>query len=177
MAKSKIDVQGKQVRILKGDSFDFICLSDIAKAGGADPNDTLKNYLRNKSNINFLGVWESVHNDSFDEEGFNSIKLRTGDNNFTLSVTEWIKKTKAHGMKTERGRFGGTYAHEEIAIQFATWFSPEFYVYFIKAFKKLAEAENRTAQFFLDKIFDNSLENNRLAKELQELMLPPKKED
>ena len=174
MAKAKIDVQGKEIRIIKGAPFDYVCLSDIAKAGGANPNDTLKNYLRNKSNINFLGIWESVHNENFNEQGFKDIKFRTGDNNFTLSVTEWIKKTNACGMKSQRGKYGGTYAHEEIAIQFATWFSPEFYVYFIKAFKNLAAAENRTAQFFLDKIFDNTLESNQLAKDLQQLLLPPK---
>ena len=169
MAKAKIEVQGKEIRIIKGEKFDFICLSDIAKAGGADPNDTLKNYLRNKGNINFLGVWESVHNEQFDSEGFNSIKLRTGDNNFTLSVTEWLNKTNAFGMQTKRGRYGGTFAHEEIAIQFATWFSPEFYVYFIKAFKSLAADQNKTSQFFLDKILNNSLENSQYVETILEL--------
>ena len=166
MEKRKIIVQGSEVRLAKKDNIDFICLTDIVKAGDADPHDTIKNYLRNKGNINFLGVWESVHSEQFNIEGFNNIKFKTGDNNFTLSVSQWIKETNAVGVFTERGKYGGTYAHEEIAIQFSTWFSAEFYVYFIKAFKQLAELEDKSTHFFLDKIFNNSLENNRIAAEL-----------
>ena len=169
MAKETIQVKGKDVRILKGKDFDFICLTDIINAANANPNDTLKNYLRNKGNINFLGVWESVHNNDFNKVGFDLIRMRTGDNNFTLSFSEWVSKTGAIGVKSEKGRYGGTYAHEEIAIQFTTWFSPEFYVYFIKAFKRMAELEKQSTQFFLDKLLTNSLENANLAQSILEM--------
>ena len=166
MDKQKFSVRGHDIRILEEDGYKYICLTDIAKADPRvkQPNDVIKNYLRNNNNVKFLAVWESVHNPDFKTVGYDRIKKDTGDNNFTLSVAEWIRETDALGIKSFPGRYGGTYAHEEIAIQFTTWFSPEFYVYFIKAFRHLAENEAQSLLWYMEKITTNALENADLAQ-------------
>ena len=170
MAKQTIDVQGHAIRLLQEDSLHYICITDIVKSDPkvSTPNDVIKNYLRNNNNVKFLAVWEAVHNDDFNANGYNRIKRDIGDSNYTLSVSEWIRETNAVGLKSFAGRYGGTYAHEEIAIQFTTWFNPEFYVYFIKEFKRMAEEERRSLLWYLDKITTNALENATLAQSVIE---------
>lgn len=168
MEKKKINIRGQEVKIVKGDDFDFICLTDIVKVGGGNPQSVLENYLRNKGNINFMGAWETLYNEKFNTPGFEGIRNRTGDNDFYLSFGEWKKQTGAVGIYTEKGKYGGTYAHDEIAIQFSNWFNPLVYIHFIKAFKELAAIEKKSTQFYLNKIFNNTLEANQLTKFLIE---------
>lgn len=168
MKKQKIQIKGQEVRIIKGDKFDLVCLTDIVKAGGANPQSVLENYLRNKGNINFIGAWETLYNENFNTLGFEGIRNRIGDNDFYLSFGEWKKKTDAIGIHVEKGRYGGTYAYDEIAIQFSNWFNPLVYIHFIKAFKELAAIEHKTTQFYLNKIFNNTLEANQLTQFLIE---------
>lgn len=166
MSKQVIEVEGSKIRLLQEEGLNYICLTDIVRSDPkvSSPNDIIKNYLRNNNNVKFLAVWEGVHNSDFDMKGYHRIKRDTGDSNYTLSVSEWIRETSAIGLKSFSGRYGGTYAHEEIAIQFTTWFSPEFYVYFIKEFKRMAEQEQRALLWYLNKISNNALENAALAQ-------------
>jgi len=162
--KQKIKIAGQEVRIIKGERFDLVCLTDIVKAGKGNPQSVLENYLRNKGNVNFMGTWEALYNESFNTLGFEGIRNRTGDNDFYLSFGEWKARTDAIGIHIEKGRYGGTYAHDEIAIQFSNWFNPLVYIHFIKAFKELAQIERKSTQFYLNKIFSNSLETAQYSK-------------
>ncbi len=137
MAKQTIKIKDTTVRI----EGDFICLTDIAKSGRSPAGDIIKNYLRNRSNIEFLGLWEQLNNQSFNSVNFHLIRNDLGLNDFILSVSEWIKKTDARGIRSKAGRYGGTFAHKDIAFQFATWFSPSFYLYLIKEYERLKNDE------------------------------------
>jgi len=137
MAKQKMVVKDITVRV----DGDFICLTDIAKSGRSPSGDIIKNYLRNRNNIEFLGLWEQLNNESFNSVNYTLIRTETGLNDFVLSVKEWITRTNAKGITSSAGRYGGTYAHKEIAYQFATWLSPSFYLYLIKEFDRLKNEE------------------------------------
>ena len=141
MAKQTITVQGIEVRFQGNDLGEYISLTDIASTGRAPANDIIKTYLRNRANVEFLGLWESLNNPSFNSVNFHRIKTETGMNDFILSVSEWVEITNAVGITAKAGRYGGTYAHRDIAVQFASWLSPSFYLYLVREFQRLKEDE------------------------------------
>ena len=123
---------------------DFICLTDIARVKNADRSDDLvRNWLRNRNTVEFLGIWEQLNNPDFNSVEFDGIKMLAGLNSFALTPKQWIEKTKAIGIVSHTGRYGGTYAHKDIAFEFASWISVEFKLYLIKEFQRLKEDENR----------------------------------
>lgn len=157
MAKKKINLQGSDVRIIENLNQDFICITDIAKSGEGNHHDIVKNYFKNRSNIDFLGLWENIYNPDFNWGNFDLIKNKVSANNFSLSVKEWLKKTNAIGIMATPGRYGGTYAHKDIAVHFATWLSPAAYLYLIKEFQRLKEEESqlKNLEWHISKITDN----------------------
>lgn len=145
MSKTKdIQVKGIGVEIMNINSQKYISLTDIAKKKNPEePRFVVINWLRNRNTIEFLGIWELIHNKNFNRVGFDTIKLKSGLNSFTISPSKWIKETNAMGIFTKSGRYNsGTYAHEDIALEFASWISAEFKLYFIKEFRRLKEDEN-----------------------------------
>ena len=142
--KSTIEVQGAAITILSQQEKDFICLTDIARVKNADRSDDLvRNCLRNRNTVEFLGIWEQLNNPDFNSVEFDGIRMLAGLNSFALTPKQWIEKTKAIGIVSHTGRYGGTYAHKDIAFEFASWISVEFKLYLIKEFQRLKEDENR----------------------------------
>ena len=148
----KIFIKDQEIRLINKDEHEFYCITDIAKTGAGEARDIIKNYLRNRSTIAFLGLWESMHNPNFNVVEFDHIKEKTGDNSFSISTKEWVKKTNAFGIQSTAGRYGGTYAHKDITIHFTTWFSNEFYLYLIKEFQR---ESNQKLDWHISKITDN----------------------
>lgn len=137
--KNKIIVQNISISTQKND---FISLTDIARAKNSDePKDVVKNWLRSRTTIEFLGLWEKINNKSFKGVEFDSFKKEAGLNSFTLSPSKWIENTNAIGLISKAGRYGGTYAHKDIAFEFASWISAEFKLFLIKEFQRLKEDE------------------------------------
>ena len=123
---------------------DYICISDIAKAkdGNSVSKDVVKNWLRNRNTLEFLGTWEYIYNPNFKGVEFDAFKNQAGLHTFTLSPSEWVEKTNAIGIFVKKGKYGGTYAHKDIAFEFASAISPVFKLYLIKEFQRLKELEN-----------------------------------
>jgi KilA-N domain len=141
MAKSQtINVQGKEITIIQKESSDFISLTDMLKA--KDGDFFISDWLRNRNTIEYLGIWESIYNPSFNYGEFAIIKSQAGLNSYKLSVKDWVEKTNSIGIKATTGRYGGTYAHPDIAFEFGMWISPEFKIYLIKEFQRLKDDEN-----------------------------------
>lgn len=128
---------------------EFISLTDIARyKNSKDPRIVINNWIRNKDVIYFLGLWESMNNNGFKRIEFDTFKSESGSNAFTLSPQEWINKTKAIGISVRRGRYdGGTYAHKDIAFEFASWISPEFKLYLIVEYQRLKEKESKSLEW------------------------------
>mgnify|MGYP004546701399 FL=1 len=126
---------------------DYISLTDIAKYRNPDdPAGVIANWLRNRNTIEYLGLWEQMNNPSFNPLEFEEFKYSSGENSFTLSPRKWIDSTNAIGLISKPGRYGGTYAHSDIAFEFASWISPEFKLYIIKDYQRLkTEESNRLA--------------------------------
>jgi len=139
---SKLDVQGISIAVKKKNQVDYISLTDIARYKSDSPNDVIKNWLRSKDTIEFLGLWEKINNPDFKPVEFDGFKSRAGTNAFTLSPQKWIETTHAIGMTSTSGRYGGTFAHRDIAFEFASWVSAEFKLYLIKEFQRLIDDEN-----------------------------------
>jgi KilA-N domain len=143
-AKASIEVQGITVGIVTERQDDFICLTDIARYKNSDATDDLiRNWLRNRNTVEFLGIWEQLNNPSFNPVEFDGIRIMAGLNSFALTPKQWIERTGAIGIISRAGRYGGTYAHRDIAFEFAAWISVEFKLYLIKEFQRLKEDENR----------------------------------
>lgn len=140
----KINALGVQIGVSStGTRDDYISLTDIARYKSDEPNDVIKNWMRNRSTIEFLGVWEELHNASFKPVEFERFKAEAGANAFTMSPSKWVSATCAKGLKVKRGRYGGgTYAHVDIAFEFASWVSPEFKLYVIKDYQRLKADEH-----------------------------------
>ena len=142
--KTTIEVQGTDISVLSHKQEDFISLTDIARFKNADRSDDLvRNWLRNRNTLEFLGLWEHLNNPGFNSVEFDGIKMQAGLNSFTLTPKQWIEKTRATGIVSKAGRYGGTYAHKDIAFEFASWISVEFKLYLIKEFQRLKDDENR----------------------------------
>jgi len=141
---AKINVLNKDVSITSFNDADYICITDIARFKNADATDDLiRNWLRNRNTIEFLGIWEQLNNPDFKPVEFDGFKKLAGLNSFTLTPKQWIEKTGAIGLVSKAGRYGGTYAHKDIAFEFAAWISVEFKLYLIKEFQRLKEDEHR----------------------------------
>jgi len=141
MAKNKkIHVGGKEISILFENDSEYISLTDMLKA--KDGDFFISDWLRNRNTVEYLGIWESVYNPDFNYGEFAIIKSQAGLNSYKLSVKEWTDKTNAVGLKATTGRYGGTYAHPDIAFEFGMWISPQFKIYLIKEFQRLKEDEN-----------------------------------
>lgn len=138
--KSTINVRGIAITILSQKDEDFISLTDMLKA--KDGDFFISDWLRNRNTVEFLGVWESVYNPDFNYGAFAIIKSMAGLNSYKLSVKDWVEKTNAIGLRASSGRYGGTYAHKDIAFEFGMWISAEFKIYLIKEFQRLKEDEN-----------------------------------
>jgi hypothetical protein len=144
--KTKIDVQGTEitVRSHQAQDEDFISLTDIARSRETGrPDDLIRNWLRNRDTVEFLGTWERLYNPDFNPVEFDGIRIQTGLNSYSLTPKQWIEKTGAIGITSETGRYGGTFAHPDIAFEFASWISVEFRLYLIKEFQRLKTDENR----------------------------------
>ena len=145
MKKNRIiTVRDIPVTITQTEIEDYICITDIAAAKSDDYRsaDVIKNWMRNRSTLEFLGTWETIYNPHFKVVEFDHFKQQAGLHTFVLSVSEWIEKTNAIGMFVKKGRYGGTFAHKDIAFEFASAISPVFKLYLIKEFQRLKQEEN-----------------------------------
>ena len=141
--KSALEVQGITVALLSTKDSNYISLTDIARYRElASPDDSIRNWLRNRNTVEFLDLWEQLHNPSFNPVESDGIKMQVGLNSFSLSVKQWIEKTGAIGISSKAGRYGGTYAHADIAFEFASWLSVEFRLYLAKEFQRLKTEES-----------------------------------
>ena len=140
---AKIIVQERQVTIISHNENDYISLTDIAKYKSDDPTAVIGNWMRNRNTIEFLGIWESLYNPMFKPLEFEVFRKEAGLNAFTLSPQKWTKTTNAIGIVAKSGRYGGTFAHKDIAFKFASWISVEFELYIVKEFQRLKEEEQR----------------------------------
>jgi hypothetical protein len=142
MSKTKkITVQGTEITIVESRDDDFISLTNMV-SGFEDGSALIEKWLRNKNTIEFIGIWEQINNPDFNSPEFEGIKNQAGLNRFTLSVKKWINLTKAIGLIAKTGRYGGTFAHTDIAFEFGSWLSPEFKLYLVREFKRLKKDEN-----------------------------------
>jgi hypothetical protein len=142
--KETVNVQGTEIAILTHRQDDYISLTDMAKHKSADTTGlVISHWLRTGYTLNFLGAWERLHNPDFNVTDFGNIKMESTDNSFILSTKQWVERTNAIGIIAKPGRYGGTYAHRDIAFEFATWLSPEFKLYLITEFQRLKSDEQQ----------------------------------
>ncbi len=139
-----ITVKNRKIGIILGEKADYISLTDIARSKNKDATGlVISHWLSTRYTIEFMGLWEQMHNPKFNVTEFRNIKSRSGSNGFVLSSKQWISKTNAIGIISKSGRYGGTYAHVDIAFEFASWISAEFKLYLIKEFQRLKKEENK----------------------------------
>ena len=138
---AKIKVQDTEVTISRINGEDYICLTDMIKA--KDGDFFVTDWLRNRNTLEFIGIWEKVYNPNFNCGEFAVIKSQAGLNRFKISVKEFVERTNAISLQAKAGRYGGTFAHKDIAFEFAMWISPEFKIYIVKEFQRLKEEEQR----------------------------------
>lgn len=144
MAKKDLDVQGTKVKMLHINNTDYISITDIAKIRNPiEPKDVVKNWMRSKNTLMFLGLWEKLNNPTFKGVEFDPLMYEAGTNAFTMSPTRWVELTNATGIVTKNGANGGTYAHRDIAFEFASWVNTEFKLYLITEFQRLKEQEQQ----------------------------------
>jgi hypothetical protein len=139
---AKIKVQGKAITVISTDQQDYISLTDMVR-NVENGLALIEKWLRNKNTIEFLGIWEEIYNPDFNSPEFEGIKNQAGLNRFVLSVKQWVAKTNSKGIIAKAGRYGGTYAHKDIAFEFASWISPKFKLYLIKEFQRLKDEEKK----------------------------------
>ncbi len=137
----KIKVQGTEISVNLSREEDYISLTDMLKA--KDGEFFISDWLRNRNTVEYLGIWERIHNPTFNYGEFATIKSQAGLNSYKISVKEWVAKTNAIGLFAKAGRYGGTYAHKDIAFEFGMWISPEFKIYLVKEFQRLKEDEQK----------------------------------
>jgi len=139
---AKITVRGTEVTIINIDEKDYISLTDMVRSI-QNGLSLIEKWLRNKNTIEFIGIWEEMYNADFNSLEFEGIKNEAGLNRFILSVKQWTEKTNSRGLIAKAGRYGGTYAHKDIAFEFASWVSPQFKLYLLKEFQRLKEEEQK----------------------------------
>jgi hypothetical protein len=175
--KDKIHANGIEIDIYTSDfENEFISLTDIARYKSDDPTSVIQNWMRGRDVIEFLGLWEKLHNENFKPIEFEGFKNEAGANAFTMSPKKWIESTNAIGIVSKSGRYGGTFAHSDIAFEFASWISPEFKLYIIKDYKRLKTEENsrlsinwnlnREISKLNYKIHTDAIKENLIPKEL-----------
>jgi hypothetical protein len=139
----QIQVQGIDIRLSLIRDQDYICLTDLARFKNEDRTDhVIQNWMRNRNTVEFLGLWETIHNPDFNPIEFEGFKLESGLNSFVLTPKKWSESTGAIGIVSRSGRYGGTYAHQDIAFEFGAWLSPQFKLYLIKEFQRLKQEES-----------------------------------
>ena len=136
---AKITVQNTEVSVIKVDGEDYICLTDMLRA--KDGDFFITDWLRNRNTLEYIGIWEKVYNPNFNYGEFATIRNQSGLNSFKISVKEFVARTNAISVQAKSGRYGGTYAHKDIAFEFAMWISPEFKIYIVKEFQRLKAEE------------------------------------
>ncbi len=139
MRMAKIAVQNTEVSVIKVDGEDYICLTDMLQA--KDGDFFITDWLRNRNTLEYIGIWEKVYNPNFNYGEFATIRNKSGLNSFKISVKEFVARTNAISLQAKAGRYGGTYAHKDIAFEFAMWISPEFKIYIVKEFQRLKTEE------------------------------------
>ena len=145
--KDTIHANGIDIGIYNTDfENEFISLTDIARYKSDEPKDVIKNWMRSKDTLEFLGIWEQLHNSTFKGVEFDAFRNQAGSNAFTMSPSKWIDATNAIGIVSKSGRYGGTFAHSDIAFEFASWISPEFKLYIIKDYQRLKNEEANRLQ-------------------------------
>ena len=139
---AKINVLNKEIAVCSQNDGDYICLTDIARYKDEERTDyIIQNWLRNRNTIEFIGIWEQLNNPNFNPIEFDGFRKQAGLNSFILTAKKWIENTNAIGLVSKAGRYGGTYAHKDIAFEFASWISVEFKLYLIKEFQRLKDEE------------------------------------
>ena len=169
---AKITVKDTEVTVISIKNEDYICITDMIKA--KDGDFFVSDWLRNRNTLEYIGIWEKVYNPNFNYGEFAIIKSQSGLNSFKISVKELIERTNIISLQAKTGRYGGTYAHKDIAFEFALWISPEFKIYIVKEFQRLKEEEQKaigwTARRELAKInyhiHTSAISNNLIPKEL-----------
>lgn len=153
---------------------EFISLTDIAKYKSDDPTAVIQNWMRGRDVIDFLGLWESLHNEAFNHLEFEGFRSQAGSNAFTMSPKKWIESTGAIGIVSKPGRYGGTFAHSDIAFEFASWISPEFKLYIIKDYQRLKTDENSRLSLGWNLHREISKINYRIHTDaIKEHLIPP----
>ena len=172
--KSTINANGVEIRITSSKEADYISLTDIAKKRNPEfPADVVKNWLRSRSTIEFLGLWEKINNPDFKLVEFDQFKNSAGENSFVLTPQKWIASTNAIGITSKSARYGGTYAHSDIAFEFASWISPEFKLYIIKDYQRLKADESHTKQLDWNVKREIAKSNYRIHTDAIKENLPP----
>ena len=172
--KAIIHANGIDIRVSSSVESDYISLTDIAKYRSDDPNAVIQNWLRNRNTIEFLGLWEKMNNPTFKPLEFEGFKKEAGLNGFTLSPKKWIETTNAIGIISKSGRYGGTYAHSDIAFEFASWISPEFKLYIIKDYQRLKTNESHQQALTWNVKREIAKTNYRIHTDaIKENLLPP----
>ena len=138
---AKVTVKDTEITVVKIKDEDYLCLTDMLKA--KDGDFFITDWLRNRNTLEYIGIWEKVYNPNFNYGEFAIIKSQSGLNSFKISVKEFVEKTNAISIQAKAGRYGGTYAHKDIAFEFAMWISPEFKIYIVKEFQRLKEEEQK----------------------------------
>lgn len=169
---AKITVQDNEITIIKVEESDYLSLTDMLKA--KDGDFFISDWLRNRNTIEYLGIWEKIHNPHFNYGEFAIIRSQAGLNSYKISVKEWVEKTNAIGLVAKAGRYGGTYAHNDIAFEFGMWISAEFKIYLIKEFQRLKETElkqlgwdiRRNLTKINYRIHTDAIKQNLIPKEL-----------
>ncbi|MBR3323494.1 KilA-N domain-containing protein [Candidatus Saccharibacteria bacterium] len=179
MAKDKIHAKGLEIGIYTTDfQNEYISLTDIAKYKSDDPAQVIQNWMRSKETVIFLGLWEELHNPDFNPLDFEGFKKEAGLHSFVLSPQKWVNSVNAIGIVSKSGRYGGTYAHSDIALEFASWISAEFKLYIVKDYQRLKFDENsrlslgwnlnREVSKLNYKIHTDAIKNNLIPPELTE---------
>jgi hypothetical protein len=171
----KINVLDKEISFYRQNEEDYICITDMAKHKNPERTDyIIQNWLRNRNTIELLGLWEHLNNPDFNPIEFDGFRKKSGLNSFVLTAKQWIEKTNAIGLISKSGRYGGTYAHKDIAFEFASWISVEFKLYLIKEFQRLKETEQKQMGWNIKRnlakinyrIHTDAIKENLIPKEL-----------
>lgn len=173
--KRTINVKGNEIALYHKEQEDYISLTDIARYRDAERTDyIIQNWLRNRNTIEFLGIWEQLNNPDFKPIEFDGFRKQAGLNSFVLTAKRWVEKTGAIGLVSKAGRYGGTYAHKDIAFEFAAWISVEFKLYLIKEFQRLKEEESRSLSLEWDLQRTLAKVNYRIHTDaVKEKLIPP----